>query len=54
MEEGGAILGETYRNESSDLLSVLNELYTDAFSDSRVRLLGFDTDLLQNDALGMG
>lgn len=44
----------THRNESGDLLSVLNELYTDAFSDGRVGLLGFDTNLFQNDALGMG
>jgi len=39
--------------ESSDLLAVLDKLYTNALSDSRVRLLGFDTDLLEDDTLGV-
>lgn len=36
------------------LLSVLDELNTDTLADSRVRLLGLNTDLLENDALGVG
>jgi len=42
------------RTESSDLLSVLDQLHPDALSNSRVRLLGFDTDLLEHNTLGMG
>lgn len=41
-------------DESGDLLAVLDELDTDTLSDSRVRLLGLDTDLLENDTLGLG
>ena len=41
-------------NEGGDLLTVLDELDTDTLSDSRVRLLGLDTDLLENDTLGLG
>jgi hypothetical protein len=40
-------------DEGSDLLSVLDELNTDTFSDSGVGLLGLDTDLLEDDALGV-
>lgn len=45
--------GCTRRTESSDLLSVLDQLHPDALSDSGVRLLGLDTDLLEDDALGV-
>ena len=42
------------RTESSDLLSVLDELNTDALSDSGVGLLGLDANLLENDSLSVG
>ena len=35
------------RDESCDLLAVLNKLNSDTFSDSRVRLLGLNTNLFQ-------
>jgi hypothetical protein len=41
-------------DESSDLLAVLDQLNTNALSDSRVGLLGLNTDLLEDDALGVG
>lgn len=40
-------------NEGRDLLTVLDELDTDTLSDSRVGLLGLNTDLLKNDTLGV-
>lgn len=45
--EGGS------RTESSDLLSVLDELNSDTFSDGRVGLFGFDADFFKHDALGV-
>ncbi len=39
--------------ESGDLLSVLDELNSDALPYSGVGLLGLDTDLLEDDALGV-
>jgi len=39
--------------ESSNLLSVLNQLHPDTLPDSRVGLLGLNTDLLENDSLGV-
>jgi len=41
------------RYESCDLLSVLDQLDSDALPNGRVRLLGFDSDLLENYALGV-
>ena len=41
-------------DESSDLLTVLDQLNTDTLTNSRVRLLGFDTNLFKNDTLGVG
>lgn len=41
-------------NESSDLLSVLDQLDTNTLSDGRVGLFGFDTDLLEDYTLGVG
>jgi hypothetical protein len=40
--------------ESSDLLAVLDELDLDTLADSGVGLLGLNTDLLQDDTLGVG
>ncbi len=44
----------TYRHERGDLLSVFDELDTDALADGRVGLLGFNADLLEHDALCVG
>merc|ERR1719231_1426284 len=41
-------------NEGSDFLTILNELDSDALTNGRVRLLGLDTNLLSDNALGVG
>eukprot|EP01084_Bolivina_argentea_P127604 225629_1 len=41
-------------HEGDDLLTVLDQLDADALTDSRVRLLGLDSDLVQDDSLGVG
>lgn len=40
--------------ECCDLLAVLDQLNTNALSDGRVGLLGLNTNLLENDTLGVG
>jgi len=42
------------RDEGTDLLAVLDQLNTAALTNGGVRLLGLDTDLLNDDALGVG
>lgn len=42
------------RTESSNLLAVLDQLNSDTLSDSGVGLLGLNTDLLEDDTLGVG
>ena len=46
-------LERAYRDESSDLLSVLNELHTHTLADGRVGLLRLNTDLLEDYTLGV-
>lgn len=45
--------GGTYGHESGDLLSVLDQLDTDTLADSRVGLLGLNTDFFKDNALGV-
>lgn len=42
------------RTESGDLLAVLDELHTHTLANGRVGLLGLNTDLLEDDTLGVG
>ncbi len=49
----GEVQATIARDERSNLLAVLDELNAHALTDSRVRLLGLDTDLFQDDTLGM-
>jgi hypothetical protein len=42
------------RDEGDDLLAVLDQLNLDALTNGRVRLLGFNTNLLEDDTLGVG
>ena len=42
------------RDERRNLLAILDELYSHALSDSRVRLLRLNANLLEHDALGVG
>ena len=44
----------TYRDESSDLFSILDELYTHTLADGRIGLLGFNANLLEYDTLRVG
>jgi hypothetical protein len=43
-----------FRTESGDLLAVLDELHTHTLANGRVGLLGLNTDLLEDDTLGVG
>ncbi len=49
----GDVQATIARDEGSNLLAVLDELNAHALTDSRVRLLGLDTDLFQDDTLGV-
>ena len=49
----GKVQATIARDEGGNLLSVLDELNADALTDSRVRLLRFDANLLENDTLGV-
>lgn len=40
-------------HESGNLLAIFDQLHTHALADSRVRLLGFNTNLLEHNALGV-
>lgn len=42
------------RNERRNFLAILDQLDTAALANGRVRLLGFDTDFLDDNSLGVG
>lgn len=45
---------DVFLTESGDLLAVLDELHTHTLANGRVGLLGLNTDLLEDDTLGVG
>jgi hypothetical protein len=49
----GEVQATIARDEGGNLLTVLDELNADALTDGRVRLLGFNANLLENDTLGV-
>lgn len=54
VQDQSACANGSLGDESSDFLRVLDELNTDTFSDSGVRLLGFDANFFEHNALAVG